>query len=201
MQILHGSSRLAFVGEQTTIKIPHPRNIMNAFNPYAYLPSKKMKGGTGEWELRGITANIREGEDSARFPGVVVPTRTHLSGLLSVQPTTEDLALTPDKVDLLLRDHLGTSVWERNQNHTFTNPDNYGIRNKRVLIRDFGGDGMRDYLEENRSRVIDLLDKMTRITEGSVPEGALGGLTKETFAVKLPASILEQLQRQRMEME
>ena len=91
-----------------------------------------------------------------------MPTRALFGGLLAIQKTTDRLR-TPvqDYWDIYMEELDGDIVLEKNVHHTFADLRNFGFDRGEVVLRDFGGIGVPEFLTEYRQDVRRLLMRMT----------------------------------------
>lgn len=165
---------MAFVGEQTTIKIPlpklayiHAKQLAWYFNQVRL--SRFLREFTGSEELdssfffgiQGIGANRREAESWKVLREIVVPTRSFFGGIIAVQPTTEDVPVLGKDVfarDNVIRKVMWKAIDERKirqagATHTLSNVKNFGMLDGRILFRDFGAPGIPELLMQHKESV------------------------------------------------
>jgi len=166
MHIEQGTSRIAFIGEQTTIKMASPLPLIRVMRGSLASLMMRRKIGTileklkaSEESLgsllrgmRGVRVNRREAEFSSALRGIVVPTRCHCGGVVAVQPTIRDLPASLGFQDqwAVIADVVGsgdrckgtTMLKQMQANHTVENPDNFGVMDGAILFRDFGDPGV-----------------------------------------------------------
>ena len=169
-----GSSRVAYVGEYTTVKVA----AVDVMGPMKDLIAQWRRGHKDlVWQiifgeeknhcipytirtaLRGIFANKREGESWSSLREIVLPTRSLFGGVLAVQQTTEDLR-TPFATTFwdIVMDHFDECrLMQEGVHHTFTGIGNFGFGLGGVKLRDFGGIGVPDFLRRNHQAMRQLL--------------------------------------------
>ena len=138
MRTERGTTRIAFVGDERTIKVPS----------CWYCRAQRFSEG---WY-----ANQLEARFSPQLRGIVVPTRSLCGGLFVVQPTTQDISFPPNSriinpIEVAFREAIGDGDRLRgmvvigrtsNASHTFEKPCNFGILDGNLLFRDFGSPGV-----------------------------------------------------------
>lgn len=178
MRFGKGTSRLAFVGKQNTVKVPNisvlgtrvkellsPNNKMRRLAwEYAFKPENTAM--SIRYDLQGLFANQREGKHWRQLRGIALPTRTHFGGGIAVQPTATDMTCADAKhlVFRLFDDEFGDKkIIEYGVEHTLFNPDNYGIYEGSVQLRDFGDLGMPEFLLDHQKQVRTIFRELTQM--------------------------------------
>jgi len=161
------------VEEHTTLKIPKPVFFENSFGEAIHILS-------GSWRrsfkktlrflkydamidlIENIAASEREGTYSRLLRGIVVPTRSFLGGLVTVQPTTDDVSFGDDDVWNAMSHAVGVdAIHESGGGHTFSQIANFGSLDGNILLRDFGDGYVPELLLAHRDSVRRELGKLS----------------------------------------
>lgn len=151
MEVHRGKSRIAFVGERFTLKVPNPNTFRHFADILEFLKFRDFKElyhwfqySEGNycgfrWAISGFLQNWREFMLSKELGEIVVPTRLSVLGLLNIQDTSTDLPATINNGGLFatLGVAIGTDIMR--DTHTFHETDNFGIHDGQAKIRDYGG--------------------------------------------------------------
>lgn len=176
MQVHVGSSRYALVNGTYAFKVPR----FDFITQLKLLKTQyELSGVSGilnwlrrsedsMWSLkrllvRGFSQNLREGILSRKLRDIVVPTYLTVFGLFNVQAKSEPINLEIDDVIRTLEEHVGDDVWK--DEHTFCNPENYGVHNGKVKLRDYGGKKANGVLIEHREDLKNAFGAMQLLIE------------------------------------
>ncbi|MBU0457834.1 hypothetical protein KJ652_01875 [Patescibacteria group bacterium] len=180
MHIETGTTRVAFVGDISTVKVPKPlvliRNLQNIndlrrkvdvrtaleclFSPRDVDPSF-LRG------IQGMLASRRESIYSSELGDLVAPTHAMLGDLMAVQPTTRDVVVPRFSVgDIYREKQMYGKIARGGLRHTLYNSNNYGILNDRVCLRDYGAKGVPQFLLEYREVVHSILREIAELQLG-----------------------------------
>jgi len=180
MEIRKGTTRIAFVDEGSTVKVPRPTLIYKGFQSLTRLLMdsrpvfwKIVQGNehctcSPLFNLQGLFANQREGRHWHELRDIVVPTRSLLGGLLAIQPTTADIAFSKGEPWNAMSERLYEEIFDANGQHTLQNPRNYGMHEGKVRIRDFGGLGIPQLLMKYQETFHAALAQLTEQVRGRV---------------------------------
>ncbi|MEI8230655.1 MAG: hypothetical protein WCG83_06000 [Candidatus Peregrinibacteria bacterium] len=179
-----GTTRIAFVGEQSTVKIASPVSLIRtmrgslrklfAGGDISHVLNTLFKdenwAGSLAYSLRGLSANTMEAKYSPLMRNLVAPTHSLFGGVWAVQPTTQDL---PDFQHgegqwTVICEAVGNGdvrsgsqlIKSAHINHTIVNPDNFGILNDTIVFRDFGDKAVIQFLLEHGSLIREALQKL-----------------------------------------
>ena len=167
LQLREGTSRIAVVQEEKTVKMPYPDRTWRAiFNTmFATSATPLYWDEDAAWETsyvadtRGWRANQNEAAYAKQLAGMVTPTRSLAWGLFAIQDTTADTGLTDEICTAVTDARLGDAVYKAV--HTFDQAANYGVLDGKVVFRDFGDPGAPECLLEHQETVRAMLDELT----------------------------------------
>lgn len=174
MKTCRGTSRIAFVGESCTFKFPqimlrtagaefcHAISQPNSVRRLRHLLRSRMKTRMGFrfYLLGGICENIREAFYTRALGELVVPTRLSLLGLMNIQDTAEDIEYEPDALFERMKGVLGNDIG--GTSHTFNRPNNFGVHDGRVKLRDYGNVGIGAKVLAHQDAMYDELTALTK---------------------------------------
>ena len=177
MRIKKGSSKVAFVGDKLTYKIPYfSPKALKAIPEDIYVCWK-----VGKWRglieyfmderdyicfkqriLSGWLQNLREGRLSKLLGDLVVTTHFSLLGLLNIQGTAKSIDFDTATLREAIKSEIQDSIQDA---HTFLVPHNYGWHNDRVKLLDYGAKDVREFIFKYRSnfqRTLDVLSQLQK---------------------------------------
>jgi hypothetical protein len=147
MKIQEGTSRLALVGEHTTLKIPHwqtfnrlvglakriLRRDIKLIKNWFESPEESFQG-LG-FTLSGFFQNWREVTNSESLGDIVVPTRLSLFGIINLQSTAKPI---PSEIDIWKIMLEATNNEAYQDGHSFCHRSNYGMYRGKIRMLDYG---------------------------------------------------------------
>lgn len=185
MEVHLGSSRYAFVNGTYAFKVPRFDFITQLKLLKTQYDLKGFKGiinwltrsedsmwGIKRLLVRGSAQNLRELRLSRKLKSILVPTRASILGLLNVQDKALPVNLEMEDLIKILEKYVGEDIWK--DSHTFCNPDNYGIHDNKVKLRDYGGKNAQSVLIEHREDLRNAFQAMQELMkEKSKPQEML----------------------------
>lgn len=176
MEVHRGSSRYAFINGTHAFKVPRFDFITQLRLLKSLYDTKGLKGilnwftrsedsmwGLKRLFVRGFNQNLREGRLSRKLKDIVVPTLTSIFGLLNIQEKASPVDLEIDDVTKTLEKYVGDDIWQ--DSHTFCHPDNYGIHEGKVKLRDYGGQSAQSILVNHREDLRNAFQAMQLLIE------------------------------------
>ena len=169
MKIEKGTSRIAVVGERSTLKFPQIhgilvlRELVNAIRSGSlreYLTeSEKGRYNLRGQLLRGWFENLREWRLSQEITGTIVPTRFSIFGLINLQDTAPDADLKVGEVYNTLRAIIDEDLVHEHGGHTMRGGSNFGLHEGKLKLRDYGELGLEVLLKQYGVELQQALDK------------------------------------------
>jgi hypothetical protein len=171
MEIIKGTDRTAFVGEDFTFKVARSkpgrflesartqhdrygfRGLLNYWNEMNVDQIHSLK-----WYLfHGVAANRREQRLSEQ--GVVIPTVSILGGLVNIQHTVPSTGLDFDAVRAAFIEHVGQKV--ATVGHMLEDMNNFGVLDGQVKFVDGGSEGLERVMETHPERIENALGALS----------------------------------------
>jgi hypothetical protein len=111
---------------------------------------------------RGILENLRERALSSQLADTAVPTRLSLLGIMNIQDVAQDVDFDTERFTDILSEKLPSSTLVNfGIGHTVKRPENFGVHNRELKLRDYGGRGLRRFLKEYRAEFAEALAEIT----------------------------------------
>lgn len=176
MKIEKGTSRIAIVGERTTLKLPRLQILTNIRCIRdslkrgwlrEYLTQDERHASLSRHLLGGLLANRREWHLSKKETEILVPTRFSIFGLLNIQDTATDIEMTMTAIAIKLRRKIPDEILFTQHGHTFQGSDNFGVHEGRLKLRDYGELGLEATIEKYEEVIAQALEQqMIEIQKG-----------------------------------
>ncbi|MCK9186118.1 hypothetical protein M0P48_01630 [Candidatus Gracilibacteria bacterium] len=175
MEIHKGTSRIAFVGGNLTVKVPNPHTLRHLAKIFEYLKLgdlEELRNWFGytegncvgfRWAISGLLQNWREFLLSKELSVIAVPTRLSIFGLLNVQDTAQNLPSTISDKDLFVTMGMAIGPEIMKDPHSVYGTDNFGIHDGRAKMRDYGnvkiGPILKGHIDPIREALKNLMSK------------------------------------------
>lgn len=170
MKIKKGSSRIAFVGEEFTIKVPNPSTLKAIKYPLEKLSKGESHlfrrwfeytegNGTGLRRVfSGVLQNRREAQLSSELEDIVVPTRISIFGLLNIQNTAPTPSASLEEIGIKMI--IASNGDAMRDLHTFCQSENYGVHNGEIKLRDYGSPRLAPILRKHSNAIREALAEL-----------------------------------------
>jgi len=175
MKIEKGTTRIAIIGERSTLKLPRLqiqatiawiRHSIKRGRLREYLTGSGRVPSLSPHLLGGILANKREWRLSRKTTDILVPTRFSIFGLMNIQDTAEDVEFPEAAVAVKLYGSMPDEVLFEQHGHTFQGSDNFGIHDGRLKLLDYGGVGLESVINQYEEVIAEALrQQMIEIQE------------------------------------